>query len=58
MASLSWEIFCSLPAHDQQILRTAVFEACGQGMRSAEDSPNIEDFLNRLDPRSIRYLAT
>lgn len=57
MSSLAWDIYDSLAARDQQIMKTAILETCGHEMRSREDSPNIEDFLNRLDSRSTRYLA-
>ena len=57
MASLTWEVCNFLSDDDRIIFEQVVFEAFGARRECEDSSPNFEDLLNYLDPRSFTYLA-
>jgi hypothetical protein len=57
MNSLTWELCEFLPETDRKVLERAIFEVCGSRREHGVKSPNFEEFLNNLDPRSFTYLA-
>src|SRR5437899_4217106 len=56
LKTLTWELSQSLSAVDRETLLRAVYECFGVILRKPEDSPDFEEFLNRLDPRALFYL--
>src|SRR5437899_3399870 len=56
LKTLTWELSQSLSAADRETLLRAVYECFGVILRKPEDSPDFEEFLNRLDPRALFYL--
>lgn len=56
MNSLTWEICKFLPKDRRAILEQVVFEIFGSLEERGDPSPNFEELLNYLDPRSFTYL--
>jgi hypothetical protein len=57
MNSLTWELCKFLPEADREVLEQVIFEIFGRRRESGDESPNFEDLLNCLDPRSFTYLT-
>lgn len=56
MNSLTWELCKFLPKDRRLTLENVVFEIFGSRERRGDPSPNFEELLNYLDPRSFTYL--
>ena len=56
MKTITWEIRRYLAPEDRAILDEALDETFGSIPERPEDSPDLEEFLNRLDARSLVYL--
>jgi hypothetical protein len=56
LRSLTWELAQSLGRSSRTLFISALHECFGQSPRGPHDSPDFEEFLNRLDPRALRYL--
>lgn len=56
LKTLLWHVCQEVGGADRTILDKAIYEACGVELRRPEDSPDFEEFLNRLDARSLLYL--
>jgi len=56
MNSLTWELCKFLPKDRRVILEDVVFEIFGSRKERGDPSPNFEELLNYLDPRSFTYL--
>ena len=57
MNSLTWELCEFLSDHDRGVLEQVIFEIFGARREGGDSSPNFEELLNCLDPRSFTYLA-
>ena len=57
MNSLTWELCKFLPEGQREILEQVIFEIFGSRQEYGDPSPNFEELLNYLDPRSFTYLA-
>src|SRR3989339_1357379 len=57
MNSLTWELCKFLSEVDRQVLEQVIFEVFGFRRERGDPSPNFEELLNCLDPRSFTYLA-
>jgi len=58
MNSLTWELCEFLSEDDRIVLEQVIFEIFGVRRERGDASPNFEDLLNSLDPRSFMYLTT
>lgn len=56
MNSLTWELCRFLPKDRRAIVEQVVFEMFGCRKEHGDQSPNFEELLNYLDPRSFTYL--
>jgi hypothetical protein len=56
LKNLLWELCQFLDQQKRNILKTAIYEACGVNLECPENSPDFEEFLNRLDAQSLLYL--
>lgn len=56
MNSLTWELCNFLPKDRRTVLEQVVFEIFGCREERGDQSPNFEELLNYLDPRSFAYL--
>ncbi len=56
MKTLLWELCETLGGDDRRVIETAIEETMGIRMVDPEDSPDFEEFLNRLDIRGLLYL--
>jgi len=57
MNSLTWELCKFLSEVDRGVLEQVIFEIFGVCRERGDQSPNFEELLNCLDPRSFTYLA-
>lgn len=56
LKTLLWDLCEFVVEEERQILKQAIYEACGVDLERPEDSPDFEEFLNRLDAHSLLYL--
>jgi hypothetical protein len=56
LKTLLWHVSEHVGETERKILKQAAYEACGITLERPEDSPDFEEFLNRLDARSLLYL--
>lgn len=56
LRTLLWDLCEYAEREEREILKQAIYETCGVTLERPEDSPDFEEFLNRLDARSLLYL--
>lgn len=56
LRTLLWDLCEYVERKEREILKQAIYEACGVTLEHPEDSPDFEEFLNRVDARSLLYL--
>jgi hypothetical protein len=56
LKTLTWDLCEFLEQKDREIIKCAVYEAFNINLKQPKDSPDFEEFLNRLDARALLYL--
>lgn len=57
LKTLLWHLYQFVDEKEQSILEQAIFEACGVSIENLQSqTPDFEEFLNRLNTRSLTYL--
>src|SRR2546422_424408 len=57
LKGLLWHVRRAAAPGQRKILMTAIYEACGVVLKRKADSPDVEEFLNRLNTESLRYIS-
>jgi len=57
LKTLLWDLCEHVTKNEREILIQAIYEACGVDLKRPEDSPDFEEFLNRLNAQSLLYLS-